>query len=408
MGSYLAIVRIQAARRLIMSAFPGRLAYSMISLGIYFKVQQSTHSISLAGLAVGLNGISGALTAGARGAVADRFGLKWPLSIFIPCYALLILIFNSQSNGRALVICAFIMGFSAPPINLSVRPMWKITVPPDLLRTAFAVDTAMMNLVGIFGPLLVTSIALSSHPTLALQLCAGFISLSGVMLVSLPVTRKWQPEKKEIGTLPIWKVPAMRLLALEGVCIGIGMGAFNIAIPAFATLKNVPQRAGQIFAVMAVFTVIGGLLAGLISRRTSSLRAFRRIYLTWFLLSLPLAFTNPDWTMFLTTSAISLMSGAMQVFYWEITEAVRPKGSAVAALGWLWSVEGTCTALGVTLGGFISDHYSPKYTLAITTLAIGAGLLVINVGKNILKQADRIPTKEEDELAMEKNSDITR
>ena len=36
-----------------------------------------------------------------------------------------------------------------------------------------------------------------------------------------------------------------------------------------------------------------------------------------------------------------LTGGALQVFYFEVLDAVRPKGSATASLGWLWTIEGS-------------------------------------------------------------------
>ncbi|MEI8065813.1 MAG: MFS transporter [Actinomycetes bacterium] len=400
MRAYFELLKIRGAQVLLISAFPARLAYSMIGLGTYFKVQHATHSISAAGLAVGLEGMSSALTAGVRGSIMDRWGLKWPLRTFVPAYAALIIIFNLGQSRNELILVAFILGFTAPPINLSVRPMWKITVPPDMIRTAYAMDTSVMTSVGVFGPVLVTTLALSSHPASALNACAGFMLFGGGMMALLPATKAWVPEKKVKGELPIWKVPAIRLLMLEGVFIGFGWGAFYIGVPAFATLQNVSHRTGLILAVMSAFTVIGGLLAGLISSKTSSLQAFRRLYLAWFIFSLPLAFTFPDWRLMLVVAFIGLVNGGLHVFYWEITEAVRPRGSAVAALGWLWTVEGTCAALGQAAGGFISQNYSPRWCLGATTIAISIGLVVINLGKGRLKAADRIPTKESDTEAL--------
>jgi hypothetical protein len=73
---------------------PARLAYGMISLGIFFKVQNTTSSISMAGLAVGLNALASSLTVGLRSGFIDRYGLTWPLRVLVPAYASLIVLFN--------------------------------------------------------------------------------------------------------------------------------------------------------------------------------------------------------------------------------------------------------------------------------------------------------------------------
>ena len=66
------------------AAFPARLAYGMIGLGIFFKAEQETGSFAIAGFAIGLNSLAGSLTAGIRGSVMDRWGQKWPIRILVP------------------------------------------------------------------------------------------------------------------------------------------------------------------------------------------------------------------------------------------------------------------------------------------------------------------------------------
>jgi len=407
MSRYSQVLSTKSGQYLLISSFPARMAYGMISLSIFFKVQQTTGSIAIAGLATGVNGITGATTAGLRGTLIDRFGMKIPLRFFAPGYALLILLFSTGSSKTELVLFAGLLGFSAPPINLSIRPLWKVTVPKEQIRTAYAIDTAVMNSVGVFGPLLATTVSLNYSPQISLRICSILIIVGGTALSLSPQLKRWKPEKKSSSDLAVWRTPAMQLLMCEGVFIGLGWGAFDIAVPAFTTLENIPQRTGMIFAIMAAGNVIGGLVAGMVSKKTSSFAAFKRIYFYWFIFSLPLAFTYPNWSMMIVTATMSLMAGSLQVFYLEISEAVRPKGTAVAALGWLWTVEGTFASIGAAVGGFISEHYSPRYCLALTTVCVGVGYLIMRGGARLLKAADRIPTEAEDTDALSVNLNIT-
>jgi hypothetical protein len=86
--------------RLGISAFPARLAYGMIGLGIFFKTEQETGSVAAAGFAIGLNSLAGAATAGLRGSVMDRFGQKWTIRILVPLYSGLILLLNTMETRR--------------------------------------------------------------------------------------------------------------------------------------------------------------------------------------------------------------------------------------------------------------------------------------------------------------------
>jgi predicted MFS family arabinose efflux permease len=144
---------------------------------------------------------------------------------------------------------------------------------------------------------------------------------------------------------------------------------------------------------MSICNITGGLIAGLVSNRASAWRAMRATYLLWFVATLPLALTYPGWSMALVCAITGLFGGAIQIFYWEVMEAVRPTGTATSALGWLWSVEGSFVAIGSALGGVISKNLSPRFCLALTSVAVGIGFLILSLGKERLKAADRIPTQ---------------
>jgi MFS family permease len=404
MKRYTELFRIPNVWVLVLACFPARVAYGMVGLAIFFKVEQATNSIAVAGLAIGLNGAAGSFTAGIRGSILDKYGQKWPLRIMVPTYASMALLLNTMHSKPLMLTFAFIMGLSAPPINLSVRPLWKIVVPEDFLRTAYAVDTAIMSAAGVVGPVIATTLALSSHPSLPLNICAALMLIGGGSLAITKVSSGWIPEKKGADHLPLWKHKPLQLLMIEGCFIGFGWGVFDVAIPAFTTIEKVPHLTAWIFAAMGVCNILGGLLAGLVSRKTSSLRAMRRAYAVWFVVSIPIAFTHPGWTMILASAGLGLVGGAIQVFYWEVMEAIRPKGSPTAMMGWLWTVEGTLMSVGAMVGGVISEKRSPTFALVLTSICIGAGYLILGIGKDRLKAADRIPTDEEDLAAMKDNS----
>jgi MFS family permease len=408
MKRYAELFRIPNVWVLVLACFPARVAYGMVGLGIFFKVQQATGSISFAGIAIGLNAAAGSFTAGIRGSIMDKYGQTWPLRIMVPGYAGMAFALNAMHSKPLMLIFAFVMGLSAPPINLSVRPLWKIVVTDDFLRTAYAVDTAIMSAAGVVGPVIATSLALSSHPSLPLNICGGLMLIGGGSLALTKVSRSWVPEKKSADHVPLWKHKPLQLLMIEGCFLGFGWGIFDVAVPAFTTIEKVPHLTAWIFTSMGLANIVGGLLAGLVSKRTSSLRAMRKTYGIWFFASIPMALSHPGWTMILAGGLLGLLGGAIMVFYWEVMEAIRPKGSPTAMMGWLWTVEGTLMSIGSMFGGVISEHRSPTLALWITTTCIGIGYLILTVGKSRLAAADRIPTPEEDLAAMEDNSPTTR
>ena len=400
MNRYKELLAMPHVLILAISAFPARLAYSMIALGIFFKTEQTTGSIAAAGLAIGLNSLAGSLTAGIRGSVMDRWGQKWPLRILVPSYAALILTLNTMQSKESLLITAFILGATAPPINLSVRPLWKDIVPENFLRTAYALDSSMMSFTSVIGPVVITTLALSSHPGLGLGVTAALMLIGGTALASTSVSRNWIPEKKKKGQQRLWRDRAIQLLMFEGCFIGFGWGVFDVAVPAFATQEGVQHRVAWIFASFGAATVIGGLLGGLVSKKLAPLFALRRAYLLWLIACVPVAFTYPDWTMALMGACIGFLGGAVQVFYFEVLEAVRPQGSQTASLGWIWSVEGSFMAIGAAVGGVVSETLSPRIGLGMLPIMIFIGLIILTIGRGRLSAANDVPTEAEDLAAI--------
>jgi MFS family permease len=408
MKRYQELFRFPNVWVLVLSAFPARVAYGMVGLGIFFKVERELNSVALAGLAVGINAAAGAATAGVRGMIIDRHGMKWPLRVQVPGYALMLIALNCVSSRSLLLTFALLLGLTAPPINLSVRPLWRDVVTEDWLRTAYAVDTSVMSTAGVIGPVLVTTLALSSYPGSALLVASACMAIGGGSLASTKVARTWIPEEKPEVRIIFWRHKALQLLVIEGCFIGFGWGIFDVAVPAFATIEGVPQRTAWIFTAMGIANIIGGLLGGLVSKKTTPLGALRKTYIAWFVVSLPLAFTYPGWSMVIGGAFLGLVGGAIQVFYWEVMEKVRPQGSPTGAMGWLWTIEGTLMSIGSASGGWISESISPQFALSITTVCIGIGYIILTVGRGRLAEANKLPTEEEDLAAMKDNATTTQ
>ena len=388
MREYVRVFRYPGAPSMILASFPARLAYGMIGLGLYFKTYHTVHSIAFAGFVAGLNGISGSITTSLRSKLLDKFGMRTPLRFFVPAYASSILVLNFVHSRGLLVLAALLLGMAAPPINLSIRPLWRNIVPQEDMRRALAIDTSVMTTATILGPVLVTYLSLSKHPASALITCSVLIFVGGISLSMLAITKQWKPEVKSGTEVGIFRVPGIRLLMIEGIIIGLGAGMFQIAVPAFTSIRHVEHLTGTIFAVRSVCSIIGALLAGLIGKRLTPLKAFVRNYYLWALVGLPLCFTTPGWSLMLIGGLVGLTVGSQQVFYLEVIEAVRPKGTAASALGWMWTVEGSAASVGAWVGGSLSQAFSPQFCFALTSASVVIGVVIVHKGQALLKAAD--------------------
>lgn len=395
MSGYREYLRIPGVARLLFASTFGRLAYAMSSLAIYFQVLSITDSVAVAGLAVGLSGGLGAITAGPRGLIVDRFGQTRPLLGFVPAYTVscLLLAFGAHGAVSAVALSALI-GLTAPPINISIRPLWIDIVGLDRVRMAYSVDTAYHNVVMLLGPVIATLVALRLSPTVAIAIVGVSMLIGGSLLTLNPHSRSWVPEPRQHGEQGLLRSPAMRLLAVEGVVLGLAMGFITIGIPSLATLSGQDGLAGPTMAAMGVGAIIGSLWAGAKAKDIAPAHGLRTASILLAVALLPLGFVPiGPWMMAVVLVAWTFF-GPAEVFYLEVVDIVRPRGTAVAALGSLWMIEGAAGAVGNAVGGWVAEGISPHLTLALGSLAACISPIVFSIGiRGVLKPAADLPAQ---------------
>lgn len=389
MRTYRELLAIPGVLRLLVAATFPRLAYSMVSLSIFFHVQHATGSVATAGLAVGASSLTGALSAGPRGKLVDRYGQTTPLYVMTPLYAtsnvLLGLFAHSPTTA---VLLGLLNGACAPPINMSIRPLWKDIVGEERVRSAYGLDSSHMNLISLLGPMVATLIAVHIETAYALYGVALSMALGGILLATNHHSRAWQPEPTDPNEDTIFRSPAMRLMALEGAAMGIAGGFIQIGIPALATLSGDRSLAGPMVSAMGVGSIIGTIWAGAKAKDIAPLKGLRASVLLYAIALLPIAFVPIGPAMGIVLLIAYALVGPAHVFYLETVDLVRPRGTQVAALGTLWMIEGTAAAMAQAVGGNIAELWSPQVTLLLGSIVVFASPLIFTIGiRTVLRSA---------------------
>lgn len=395
MRDYLNLLARPVIRRLVFSVLPARIAYSMVSLTIFFYVHETTDSLTKAGIAIGAASLAGALTTGPRGSLIDRVGQTGPLLFFVPLYAATLIALSLTTDFGTLVgLCAF-LGLASPPINISSRPLWKVALPAGELRVGYALDSISINSTMVLGPTLSTAVSLSVGGDWALRLIAMLMLLGGSLMVTMPLSRNWRREEKDAGQGSLFRSRAIRLMAFDGVFFGFGNGVFVVGIPAAATLINRAELTAPMLSASAVASILGGFVAGLVSKKMTALRGMLLAYTATGLGTIPLPWVRPGWQMGALLVVTGFALGMSMVFHWEVIEAVRPRGTAVGALAWLWSIEGTATAIGSAVGGYFIDNWGITRSLLITVVMYNVATAIVVAGRALLNAADQLPEEED-------------
>jgi predicted MFS family arabinose efflux permease len=219
------------------------------------------------------------------------------------------------------------------------------------------------------------------------------MALGGILLATNPNSKAWIPEEKVAGEVSLLRSPAMRLLALEGASMGLAMGFITIGIPALATLSGNRSEAGPLMSAIGVGSIIGPVWAGAKAKNVAPVIGLRNSVLLCAISLMPLAWVPiGPWLMLQVAVAFALM-GPAQVFYLETIDIVRPRGTAVSALGTLWTIEGSAGALASALGGNIAEWVSPQLTLLLGSICVFASPVIFTFGmKTVLRDAMQAPS----------------
>lgn len=371
MQEYKELLRIPGALRLILTSLPPRTAYGMVGLALFFHMLDLTDSLSSAGFVIGAQTLVSSMTAGVRGHAIDRWGQTKPLLVLVPLYTIstLSLAFFAHDLSSA-IIFAMVMGLTSPPINLSMRPLWVLVAGQERIRTAYALDSTILNVTSLIGPAIGTWLALHYSGQIALSTTAILMLFGGTMLLMNPISRSWIPEEKVEGEPGLFKSPAMRVLAMEAVLIGLGYGLLDVAVPARATIQNMDGWAAPSLAAVALGGILGGMHAGSKLKHLVPLRGLYKTQYAFSIIALPLFLLPAGLPTAVLMFIIGLPLGAAQVFYLETVDIVRPRGAAVASLGSIWFIEGSAAALGNSISGVISEsskEFGPSYALIVSS-----------------------------------------
>lgn len=394
MNVYREFLRTPGARNLLIAGTFPRLAYSMISLAIFFRVQEASGSIAVAGLAVGAASVAGAISAGLRGWLVDRYGQTKPILILAPAYALSAFALAAFAHSTVTAVSlSILVGLTAPPINISIRPLWLDIAGLDGVRTAYSFDAAVMNVIQMLGPVIVTFVALNLFPSAGLILVGVSMLIGGALLATNAHSRAWVPEERQEGEHGLMRSPAMRLLGLEGIAIGFGFGFIVIGIPAAAVDAGREDLTGWLMAAMGLGTIIGSIWAGVRAHGIAPGRGLRMSTLLTAVFMLPLPFVQPGWTMFAVLLISQIFMGPAHVFFFETIDLVRPRGTAVSALATLWMLEGAAAGLASAVGGSVAEAWGPGMTMALGCVAVFGSPLILTIGlRGSLRPALALPS----------------
>ena len=364
MRTYGNLLREPHVALLLCAAVITRLPVGINALALVLYLRELTGSFAVAGAVTGALGVGAAIGAPLRGRLVDRLGQRQVLLSSAGFHAAsLAAIVTAGELGApwgVLLVFAGSAGFFTPPSSAVLRSLWPTLLArrPDLLTAGYALDTVLIEVVFIGGPLIAAGLAATVSPAAALVVSAVAVIAGTLLFVSTPPSRAAEisPEAGSQGRFGALRSPGLQTLILSTLPVGICFGAMEVTLPAFADAKGSATGAGILLAVWSAGSALGGLFYGTRPRVLSLDRVHLRLALALPLGYLPLAFAPSLPVMVVLVVPAGLTVAPLLASRNELVGRVAPPGAETEAFTWPVTALLGGIAAGSALAGIVVEE----------------------------------------------------
>ena len=371
-ASYLALVRLAPARRLIYALSVAGLSFGMVGLTVLLTVQHTTGSYPDGGFAAAAFALAAGALAPVRGRLVDRRGARiWLPGLALGYAAALVVLDVSAEAGAPawlLVGLGGLIGITAPPLFASARVVWAQAVAPNLVRRGYVMTALLYDGGQVAGPALASLLFVFTNWIAALV--CGVAAVAGGLL-SLPTRNPAHYTHAPHPMPSLFKSRSLLGLLAVSVMLGAGQGLVQVGVPVAAGRWHDGSLAGPLLAAFAAGSVTGGLWYGTRYWQGPVLERYLVSVLSVGLLLSPAVFAGGPISLAPLLFLAGLAFGPATVALFETLDVVAP-GSGAESLTWITTAEAGGSAGGSALAGVLADHGG-----ATVPFAIASAILVV-------------------------------
>jgi MFS family permease len=386
LARYSSLLGQPALRSTIAASVLGRLPIGITGLAILMLAQDSTGSFGTGGAVAACYVTGLAVVAPLLGRLIDRYGPRLPLLscafAFPSALAGLVAALSSRAPMWITFTLAGAAGACFPPITVCMRTFFKQRLREQtLLATAFSLESVLIELIFILGPVLVAMFVALASPAAAVLFAAACGCAGTLLFQRSRALIEWQIEPHGEASLfgPLAEPGFVPLLAVI-VCYASAFGLVEIGTTAYAIEAGGPALAGILLGTMSIGSAAGGLVYGSRSWKLPLARQFPIMLGLMGLGVAPLALLSSSWAFGLWCLAAGIaMAPALIMQSMLVAGTSRPEHSTEA---FTWSSTGLLAGvgLGLTIGGGLLEHSkSPAVFATAALLSAAAGLLALRL-----------------------------
>ena len=383
MKRYAEVLRVPHVATLIAATLLARFPIGINALALILYLRDETGSFAVAGVVAGGLAAGAGIGAPVQGRLVDRFGQRRvlvPLAL-VHAAALGGVVALSELGAPAAVLtaCSFLAGFAIPPTSSVLRSMWPTLLRDRerLLQPAYALDSVLIELIFILGPLLTAVLAAGVSPASALIVSAASVIAGTIWFTAQAPSRAFEPDREpRASRLGALASPGLRSLILTSLPAGIGIGMCEVALPAFSDAEGAAELAGVLLATWSLGSAAGGLIYGALPRRPPLGRVHLAVSALLPLGLLPLAAAPSVAVMAVLVIPAGASIAPLLATRNELVGWVAPPGARTEAYTWPVTAFVGGIAIGSALAGAIVEAESWRLAFLVAAAAAACGTLV--------------------------------
>ncbi len=371
-STYLKVLKTPGAARFSAAGFLGRFQMSMIGLGAVLLLAHERGSYAIAGAVSAIYALSMAVISPPVSRLIDGMGqrrvVRVQLAVHVPFVIALIVLAMSSAPNWLLFLLAFVSGAAQPNIGPLVRARWsKLLTGTGSLRTAFAWESLLDEVIFIVGPPLATVLALSLFPSAAMVVATGVLLLGTVLFLA---QRGSEPVPSVSTTRerrrPAIALPGVAAVTLVYVLIGSIFGSWEVTTVAFAKQHGHPGVAGLLLAVYSLGSLCGGLVFGAAKIRASILRQFVVMLAVMGIVTFPLPLLGSVWLLAIGALVAGIAVAPVLISGMALIERMVPMSRLTESMAWPSAGIAVGLAVASPLAGLIVDTHPASMAYWIT------------------------------------------
>ena len=435
---YAQLFRIPGTKAFCVSGAIARLPMSMMGLGIVLALNHMYDNWTIAGVMSAAYVLATAAVTPLYARLYDRFGQRKVGPVVLVVQIITMLGFAFAALMRVpiplLFMLAVVMGLTQFSFGALVRTRWAYVLDradkEELLNTAYALESAIDEIVFIFGPILAAFLAASVHPVSQLFVPTVACAVGGTVFFALRDTQP--PVLREIAVVAA-SVNGADVRLADGAFTGDSADAdrfdldrlkkddrsrrkrnvltytgvlpllavfivFNMAFTAFDTSMTAVMKSlhldsvlGVQLAMLAVGSCIGALIFG-----SHELKGSRWRHMIMFLALMAVGFTVIHLCQgnLIVMGLVEILTGlTISPVFASGNLAVKetvPEESLTEGLSWV-STAGTMGAsFGSMVTGIVLDHASPNMGLCLPAVFVGCSIPFALLGWVLVRRRARV------------------